>query len=254
MMNGQVANMHPLQICIISWAGQHPAAVRIARALQASRAKVCIVYSDPDPALTLAAPCPTVRTDNALFWADKFHQSLVQAGDQDLLIIHADCDCDDWPALVARCLSGFALTPSVQLWAPEVQGTAYPLEVTTVSMVTGKPLRIVAYVDGIVFAIRQPVVQRMRKLDYRANVYGWGIDWLMAAHIYAKGGLALVDPSIQVRHAPGRGYPSDQALKQMPAFMSQMSVPETVMYQLLLSHVRYRRLPPTSTEESAVSS
>lgn len=243
-MNGQSLIRHPLQICIISWSGQHRAAVRIAHALQASRASVCIVYSDPDSAFTLAAPCPAVRTDNALFWADKFRQSLVQAGDQDLLIIHADCDCDDWPALVARCLSGFALTPAVQLWAPDVQGTAYPLEVTTISTVTGQPLRIVAYVDGIVFAIRQRVVQRMRQLDYRANVYGWGIDWLMAAYIYATQGLALVDPSIQVRHAPGRGYPSGEALKQMPAFMSQMSVSETMTYQLLLSHVRYRRLPP----------
>lgn len=248
------SSVDSLQICIISWAGQHLAAVRIAHALQASRARVCIVYSDPDPETLLAAPCQTMRTDNALFWADKFSRSLALAGEGDLLIIHADCDCDDWLALVSRCLAGFSLSPTVQMWAPEVRGADYPLKVTTLMEVGGTSMHVSVYVEGLVFAIRQGVVQRMRQLDFRANIYGWGIDAVMAAHIYAGGNMALVDSSIQVRHAPGRGYPSDQALKQMQGFMSQMSVPEVVMYKLQLSHIRYQLARRAQVETPGVSS
>ena len=88
--------MHGIHVFIISWAGQHDKAASIAGAVRGVAGKVSLVYSDPDPNLALEVDCSLIRRPDELFWGDKFRACL-DAFDADLmLVIHADCKCEDW--------------------------------------------------------------------------------------------------------------------------------------------------------------
>lgn len=89
--------------------------------------------------------------------------------------------------------------------------------------------------------MRHHLVERMRALDYSSNILGWGIDWVIAAHAYSQGDVAVVDRSVIVHHEFGRGYDSRDAQRQMAGFMQQMTSKEKITFELLRSHVRYRR-------------
>jgi hypothetical protein len=233
------AELKPLSVAIVSWAGKHQRAAQIASALMNVTSDIVIVYSDDQDPFEAGAPCKLIRTSNQLYWGDKFHHALQSAEGRDLLIIHADCECTDWVSLFNGCQLAFAKNKDVALWTPLVHGTAYPPEITGVASLGG--LDVVSYVDGIVFGIKSHLAPRMRSLDYSRNIYGWGIDWFIAAHVYARGELAVVDRRIVVHHETGRGYESGDALRQMSEFMAQMTRHEKIVFELLRSHVRYRR-------------
>jgi len=182
-----------------------------------------------------------VRRPDDLFWADKFSACL-QAFDGDLmLVVHADCDCDDWPGLVARCRAVCGMLPRIGVWAPRIEGTYYDLESTSILPLTRGGLRIVANTDGIVFCLARPVAERMRKLPYDRNVYGWGIDWVFCAHAHATGRQVVGDPGCVVRHPRGSGYDHAEARRQQAAFLGRMTVAERVQFRLLESFVRSRK-------------
>lgn len=232
-----------IHVFVISWRGQHDNATRISNALEGHVDRLSVVFSDPDPARAPTPPQAThelLRTRNDLYWSDKFKTCLDHCTADVMLVIHADCTSDDWPQMVQRCRMAFSTMPKLGYWAPQVDGAGIPLEWTRVAKVADS-LNLVAYIDGIVFAIAKPVMARMALYDYRANLYGWGIDWAISAFVYTSGRLALVDGSVLVRHPPGGGYDRTQAMVQMNAFIRQMRPEELVYFTLARSHVRLTR-------------
>ncbi|WP_297803179.1 hypothetical protein [Arenimonas sp. GDDSR-1] len=233
--------MPRLHIFIISWNGQHARAAAIAGALNGVGESVSIVYSDPDPDTAPAADCRLIRRDDTLFWADKFSACLEHlAPDADiLLVIHADCDCDDWAGLVAGSRAAHRQFPRIAVWAPLITVTPYPLKHTLLGSFFDTPMKLVAQTDGIVFSLSKAAIARMRSIDYRKNLYGWGIDWVFMAFAYANKQFAVVDPRVRVRHPESHGYSQHNALAMMQDFLKQLGPSEYVQYALLSSHIYY---------------
>jgi hypothetical protein len=231
--------MLSLHVLIVSWAGRHDNAAMIAASMRDAADRVTIVYSDPDPAVAPEADCELVRRPDELFWGDKF-KACLDACDADLmLVIHADCACDDWAALASKCRRTMDTTRIVGIWAPLVDWTPLALRRTRIAPIKSTSLCIVAQTDAIVFCFSRPVIARMKRARYEGNAYGWGFDTMAAAHAYSNRLLAVVDESVVVRHPRSRGYPEEAARAQCNAFLKQMDLHETVQNRLLWSHVKF---------------
>ena len=94
---------------------------------------------------------------------------------------------------------------------------------------------------AIVLGLAPDVVQRLRKLDYRENNLGWGVDWVALCYTYANNGIAVRDRSVAIRHDPGSGYPPQEAARQRDAFLRQMTLTEHIQYRFLDSMIEARR-------------
>lgn len=227
-----------MQIFIISWHGRHDNACVIAGEICKSSDRVAIVYSDPDPNFSLDAPCPAIRRSNNLYWEDKFKACLDATEDDGVLVIHADCDCDDWGLLLRKCDDARSRFINIGVWAPNIFGTYWNIGVSKLVRIDESSLYISAMTDGIVFYISPIIVERMRSVNYGENLYGWGIDGLFCAASHAAGLLVLIDSSIDVRHPMGAGYDTRQANTMLNKFLSQFSTPELIQYMVHTSYCR----------------
>jgi len=235
-----------MQVAIISWAGHFDAARRIYDAL-APIARGCrIIYSAEPGDRPFTRGESTERRDTGSFWADKFQVAIQIPEESDLLIIHADCQCGDWPALYRACERAFSQHPEVAVWCPFILGTPFPLARVSLGPLGDTGLSKVAQTDGLVVGLRRDVLARMRRAHYDGNHLGWGIDWLYNAHAYAIGAAAAVDPSIRVRHRPGAGYDTARASVEMQYFLTQMTDAEHAAYRKLVEHIRAN--PPAAPE------
>ena len=185
-----------------------------------------------------------IRTDNALYWGDKFSNCLQQVAlnaDTDvMLLIHADCSSEDWAGMVRRCRQKMGAYSTIGLWAPLVEGAGISLELTR-AMASDDSLSLVSYVDGLVFAITRPVIQRLQQYDFSRNKFGWGIDWAICAFAVTNNMLVVVDSSVRATHPPGRGYEASEARDQMVVFCQQMTPQEKVYFVMASSHVKLKR-------------
>jgi len=228
-----------IHVFIISWKGKHEDAVFIANKISLVANKITIVYSDPDPDFLLDVPYVLIKRPNDLFWADKFQSSLYTCNDDIMLVIHADCKCDDWEGLVIRCNEIFSRNKDIGVWAPKIEGTPHYLQRTKIASINYKDLSLslVAQTDGIVFALSQPILNRMKKVNYANNKYGWGIDWIFCCAAYAFNLLVVVDEKYTVIHSLQRGYDTRQAFLDMHTFLKQLTSIEFIQYRLLSSYL-----------------
>jgi hypothetical protein len=222
---------------IISWRGQHDRAIAIADAVRSGGGDVQIVFSDPDIRLILDTTCPVIRRSDHLFWADKFGACLDRGDANAMLLIQADCDCDDWPGLVRRWRRVLEAVPQCAVWAPHIDGTPYASELTSFARVTADGLWAAAQTDGLVLGLAKPVLDRLRTVRLDDNVYGWGIDQMAVAAAYAGGHAAFVDLSQRVVHRHARGYPTDAAQSQWETFLRQLSPTEQAWHDSLWDFV-----------------
>ena len=228
-------------VFIISWTGKHANALHIAGLAARVAQHVSIVYSDADPAVALDAPCGLIRRPNELFWADKFKACLDACGDGAMLVIHADCACDDWGALVRAHASAVARLEGIGVWAPRISGTDYELDVVRILPLAGTGLNLVALTDGIVFALSPSIVARMRQADYAGNRFGWGIDLLFCAAAHVRQQRVIIDESVSVRHPPERGYDWREAEQGMREFIARADPAEVDRIQMLKRYVDANR-------------
>jgi hypothetical protein len=235
--------MHSVNIFIISWSGQHENAVAIAKRILNKNHPVSIVYSDPDPHFTLNAPCKTIRRPDNYFWEDKFKACVDACQEGSLMAIHADCHSNHWESLLARIFESRDQFKNMGVWAPKVNGTLYELDYTRLFRIHKSPLNIVSNTDAIVFWISEHILDRMRKIKFGTNPYGWGIDQLFCAYAQITEQLVLVDESIEVYHPSNiRGYNTSEANAGYMRFLSQLDLREHLQIQLTQSHVRFNRI------------
>lgn len=228
--------MNP-DIFIISWAGQHRNAEEMARQLSQYNDRLSIIFSDPDPTLALDVRCRTVRRPNDKFFADKFKACLDLASGDLLLVLHADCTCNDWAAVVRRCSDWHRAKPTIGIWAPYITGSQWGLARTRIMHMSGTTLSIVAQPDSICFSLTRPIIERLRRVDYSANTFGWGIDWLMTCAAMSQNLLVVVDEGVVVRHPPSTGYNRDEANRGLQEFQSQFNTMELILVRVLSAYV-----------------
>lgn len=232
-----------LLIFIISWKGQHQNAEHIAERLSEFNDSLFIVFSDPDVSTTLAVNCKTCRRPNELFFSDKFKACLDLSAGNPILIVHADCACDDWSGLVRRCIDIHRVNPTIGVWAPKINKSGWPIDLVRIGRISGTPLSLAAQTDSICFCLSIQVIERLRKVDYSQTKFGWGIDWLMISYAFTKNLYVVVDESVKVRHPPARGYDSSEASIEMETFFKQFSVFEMIIYRLLSSYCTRNNSP-----------
>ena len=225
------------KIFIISWRGQHENAEFIANKLITFSPNVYIVYSDPDNSFSPSAPCHLIKRPNNLFWEDKFKNCLDLCNDQPMMVIHADCQCDNWENLVKRYFSAREKIKNLGVWAPYIRGTYYTLEKSEVFGYGNDGLRVAALTDGIVFALSTELVKRMKLVKYGDNPIGWGIDLLFCSAAYTFHQLIIIDNTVLVDHPKSRGYKTEEAVTGMNKFFSQFYIQELIQCKLLRSYI-----------------
>lgn len=224
---------------VISWKGKHRKASAIASALSGAVERLSIVYSDPEDDQPDAEWGTLVRRSDALFWADKFQACLKECDDASLmLVIHADCECADWRALVMRCRVAFETVGNIGVWTPRTTGTPWRLQRTGMGRLPGGPYHRVAQTDGLVFALSPRLLPRMRRAEYSRNLFGLGIDWMFVCAAYASGLVAIADESAMVRHWISRGYSVPESRLQMRDFLAQLTDEERKVHEHLVAHMR----------------
>lgn len=235
-----------MNIFIISWAGKHEKAALIAKQILRTNSKVTIVYSDPDPNLFLNATCDLICRQNELFWEDKFKACLDATGNNGMLVIHADCNCDDWEFLVKRCIDINLNIKNIGVWTPNIYGTYWNINNSRVGNIEKYNLVISAMTDGIVFYLSPQVIDRMRQFKYGDNKFGWGINSAFCSISYVINKLVVIDAVVNVFHPPERGYDSLEAEKLKNTFINQFSLQERLQYVLLRTFVEYKYAKLTS--------
>lgn len=231
-----------MQIFIISWAGQHSNAIHIANQIEKLTNKISIVYSDPDPNFSFPSKFRFLKRPNHLYWEDKFKSCLDNCNDDNMLVIHADCSCDHWVNMVEKCLHANSSKLNIGVWAPEIKGSQYTLKTTGMGIINSTNLQLTCLTDGIVFSLSNSIMQRMRKLDYGENIYGWGLDRLFCITAHLVGKLVVIDTSVSVTHPNIRGYDSKAAIEGMGKFLCKLNHNEIIIFKLIDSYIRLNRL------------
>ena len=161
-------------------------------------------------------------------------------GDSPILIIHADCKCDDWSVVVMGCLNANSIFKNIGVWAPKINGTHWNIDKTKIAAISESNLSVVALTDGIVFYLSSEVISRMRKVSYGDNPFGWGIDLLFCTAAHVLDYLVVVDESIEISHPKLTGYNSHHAKVGMLNFFKWFSRRELIQFELLSSFVKYK--------------
>lgn len=238
---------------VISWFGKHDNAERIIRAIAPASDSVTVIYSDPDNNLYPKFSCQAIRRPNNLFFGDKF-QACIDSFDSDvMLLIHADCDCDNWSEIPERCRHAVEKIPNIGVWTPLIDFNYWSVDRTEIDQIPNSSLSVVALTDAIVVGLTRQIVARMRKADLEGNVYGWGIDPMFNYYTYAIGKISVVDRSVLVRHPSGTEYSWDAATAQQLEFLKQLTPAERAKSGLLDAVVRVRsRILEAGTKDSAL--
>lgn len=224
---------------VISWSGWDAVAAAIARELATHVDVLTVIHSDPSGNAPPESEGWEIVPDSH-FYGLKFRRSLdLFAGDV-MLQVQADTVCADWPGLVAAARHAFVTHPAVGVWSPDVNFTPMPTRLTTLAATEG-PLRHVAIIDGIVWALSAAVCARLTAFDYTRNNVGWGIDWAASAFAHASGREVLVDTSITVEHPMSRGYATESALDQLEVFLEGLDDHERAMRALIRGFLAPRR-------------
>lgn len=227
--------MQKIQVFIISWVNQHEKAVYISDKLLSQGYNVTIIFSDPNPDLTLKTDATSIRRPNDLFFADKFSACLENFHADIMFVIHADCDCENWSELLRCCQTTMSKSPKIGVWAPLIDGTHFTLEKITIAQVEDSSLHIVSNPDAIVFALSYPIIKRLKKVeDFTQDIYGWAICELFCATSFVNNLLVVVDTAHQVKHHEGSGYTHALASNQKLRFIEkQFTLDEKVAFSLL---------------------
>ena len=230
-----------LHVNIISWGTYAERAALIARDVIDVAQQVSIVYSHDRP--PVASDCvQLVETSAGDFFGRKFHKAIGLNVCEVMLQIQADAVCDDWSALVKACREDFNTVETLAVWGPNVSWTPYPTELVRVETATRRNgLVSVVQTDGIVWALRAPVIERLGALDYSANNLGWGIDWCAVCFAYANSWLVARNLSHVVSHEKARGYDGRQAAAEMRAFLKQQTPRESMLRSMFVELISARR-------------
>jgi hypothetical protein len=235
---------------VISWSGKHDNAEKIVSEVCRASDSVTVIYSDPDRTAQVKFSCPGIRRPNDLFFGDKF-QACVDSCDADiLLLIHADCNSKNWSELPEHCRRAVEQNPDIGVWAPRVDFADWSLDRTEIDKMPNSELSIVAQTDAVVFALTREIVDRMRKADFKRNIYGWGADFMFNYYTYSVGMISVVDRSILVKHPRSTKYSGEIATAQLEEFLKQLTPAERNQSALLDGIVKLRdRIKEAGTED-----
>jgi hypothetical protein len=234
-------NSIEFQVFIISWRGQESNA----RHIETSLADVCddvtVIHA------TLGAEPHTVPSHwiklPVFGYGKVFAKTLDLSGGMTMMHIQSDVSASDWPLLLEKFKVASRSQPNMGLWSPLVHGTSWTLDRTRMDQrqKTGSSLHRVTTVDGIVWALGDPVVRRLKQFQFEENPLGWGIDIAAASICHSSGLGVFLDESVRVTHPRGSGYGHELAAAQAATFFGQLSETE-MFFRLWIAAVAKERI------------
>ena len=242
-----------LHTFVVSWFGKHRNAEQIVRAVSSTSDYVSVVYSDPDSKSPPQFSCPSIRRSNDLYFGDKFRACIDSCDADIMLLIHADCSCDNWSTIPEHCRRAVGEIPNIGVWVPLIDFNYWGPDRTEIDRIPNSPFSIVAHTDAIVVGLTRRIVARMRKANLERNVYGWGIDPMFNYYTYSIGNIAVVDNSVFVRHPVATDYSWDVATTQQAEFLKQLTRAERTQSHLLDAVVRVRNAIKEAGSEDSTS-
>lgn len=230
---------------IICWEGKDFNAKHISQEIIDHVDELFVIYSNETNS-NIYGVGNWIRVPNVWFYGKKFNKCLSLHNNENLMIIiHADANYNNWPKLIKRCKDTFLNVENVGMWAPDIDFTPWAHEFTDIIPLDSNKttdLWCSAQVDGIVWAISSPVIQRLKSLSYDENNLGHGIDWAAICYSYSNKMLVLRDLTIKVLHPPGSGYDIDMAGKQLRNFLFQLNSVELVHFKVLNSYIKSKNI------------
>ena len=229
-----------IDVFIVSWAGQHANASKIAKATHGKVSRVTIIFSDNNDDVSIGEG-RWIRVPNEHFGGKKFEKCLGEFDGDIMLTITADAHCHNWASLIRSCEQAFTHNKTIGVWAPNVNYSPLNLEITSVSTIEGTPLHLVTQTDSIVWALSKDTVSRLKSLDYTINNLGWGIDTLACVYCHSTKRLVTVDAETTVFHPLATGYDQAYAKWQQAAFWTQMTPQEGYHFDIIQDYMKRRR-------------
>lgn len=213
-----------LHAVVISWDGMHDAASRIAKAVLPAVARLDVIYSNhggtPETGSGIWHEVP-----QSWFFGWKFRKALdlfsAAPKTTHLLIISADAGHDDWTSLARRSAAILGQDRRIGIWAPDLDETPWPTDLVATAPPRGDGCIDVMQTDGVVWAISLPVAEALSALSFDENNLGWGIDWAAICIAHRAKLRICRDLTCAIRHPQSRGYNSENAERQMYAFLRQ---------------------------------
>jgi len=211
-----------IHVVVLSWPGFEPRAQAIEDALAGSVRKISVIHSLTGESDFLIPHHWRVLPDGS-YYGVKFDESLRLHDHGLMLHIQADASFADWPALVRRCVAVHERFQRCGVWTPEIRWSAFRWKRAFIQATSMRGVSEVSLTDGIVWSISQPVIERLRQLDYEKNPLGWGFELSAAAFCRVNGLLVLHDHGVVVKHPQGTGYSMDEASRQQLEFIAQLA-------------------------------
>ncbi|HXQ10028.1 MAG TPA: hypothetical protein VN805_03410 [Caulobacteraceae bacterium] len=223
-----------LHAILYSWPAVHARAFEIARSLVGHADRVTIVACSDAPLDDDDQAVEVVRLDNSQYFGGQFKKTIEVFEGDVLLQIAADTWTDSWPAVADRCAARFQASPQLGIWTPHIDGTGWSTDRVFLFGTDDRDLIGVIQTDCIVWALRRPIVDYLKTLDYACTPLGWGIDWAAVAHAYALNLRVVRDNTVKVGHRlGGSGYDHAEADRQQQMFLQQMPDDDKVQFALL---------------------
>jgi glycosyltransferase involved in cell wall biosynthesis len=240
-MGLQAGHAIRVHVFVIAWHGVESNARHIAQSLDGLADSLTVIYSTRD-GQSLTGPGKWEQVPNEEYFGKKF-QRVIDAFQGDVcLLVHADAFHDSWADVLEKCRTAFVeRRAQLGVWAPDVDHKAVPTQVARLLFLDKHGQCAVTQTDCVVCAFGSPVMDRLKQLDFSQNNLGWGIDWAAIAYAYTHHLLVVVDQTLTVKHAPGRGYASEEAQRQMVSFLKQLTPQEQLTYRLLESYNQRKR-------------
>jgi len=217
---------------IICWTGKEDSARHIANSIQSSVEYLTIIYSNTTGKIEEGAG-KWFKVPNEWYSGKKFQKCLQLYSGTIMLYIAADVTTNNWPRLINRCRNTHAQYKNLGIWAPDIDYTPYNSKRVIIANIKESQFALVSNTDSIVWSLSNPVVRRLKELDYECNNLGWGIDWLAISYALANNLLVIRDLSIKIIHPKGTGYDQPLAQKQMTIFLNQLTNREKLLLSWL---------------------
>ena len=196
---------------------------------------VTVIYSNPEETKE-DGPGTWIQVPNEYYFGRKFREALAHHKSDIFVNLQADAACSDWTSLIAKCRTAFDRYPLLGMWTTEVDWSWWTTPRVSLGQWTPDE-HLIGQTDGIFFALRAEIVDRLIKLDYNRNNLGWGVEWPAICYAYSHNMFVLRDTSVKIDHPKGSGYDHTEARKQQDAFLAQMTVQEKIHFALLYRYV-----------------
>lgn len=220
-----------LHVGLVSWAGQRDAALKIANALVASADRLTVIYSNPEEQPE-EGPGTWIQIANDKFFGPKFKALADHVTEDIFLLIQADADYPDWPALAQACRAAFERDRTLGYWAPEVRVSPFTPEIVRIRALDAARIEC-TNLDAIVCAFDREVYQTLKQYPFEENNLGWGVDMAAAAAAVLAERRVVMDQSLQVAHPQSRGYEGTEAETQKNQLIATLPARQQAVMRLI---------------------